>query len=148
MINLSETKSFSCGKEAIFEIIEDIRKLGLIKKEMKNLSVAREEPGLQIVDTEMIFFPLKIRSRLQYTTRPERYTELKQIKGLFKQYLCEYTITDTGLKSDLRISLKIKLPFFPLGFIISQLYKPICKLRLYREFSVIGKMIKQQKGNV
>jgi hypothetical protein len=152
MIELSATHIFGYGKNDIFHIIDDVHKLSGIKKEIKNYTIARDEHGLQIIDTvyKILFF--KNPCRLKYTAIPDRYTELKQIKGSFKLYECRYELDAlSGSKGEtgLTIKLRVILPYGPLGYIFSLFCKPILQGRIQKELQLIDKLLsKQQNTNV
>lgn len=140
MISLTATRKYRHTRQELFEAIDSIQKLGRIKRELGSFSIARNETGLQIIDARFSFILMKFESRLKYTAIPDRLTELKQIKGRLKEYTCAYTINETGSESDVTISLSIKLPYGPLGFLVSLLARPLYAYRLGRELKLLDKI--------
>lgn len=141
MISLTASRKFRHGKQELFEAIDNIQKLGRVKKDLGNYSVARNETGLQIIDTSFSFLIMKFSTRLKYTARPDRYTELRQIKGRLKEYACTYDIREEGIESEVIITLSIKLPYGPIGFLLGLINKPIYGFRLRRELKTLEKLL-------
>lgn len=128
-------------RKSFFSFLEDIHKLAVFKKEIRDYKVARDEEGLQIIDTDYRLPLLRIPTRLKYTTRPEKLAELKQIKGKFKEFLCTYRLEGAGANTELTIDLRVRLPYGPLGFILSPLFKPLMKSRLKNEIRTLEERI-------
>jgi len=143
MIEFQFSRSLFYTSAEVFEQIDNVRRLSRIKKEIRNYRIARDEAGLQIIDVIFGFPYFNMMSRLRYVTHPEKFCELKQIKGSFKEYLCLYTLKQSGLYTELMVYLKIKFPYGPLGFLISKMLMPIISLQLKRELGAIEKQLKQ-----
>ena len=143
MISLTASRKYRHTRQELFESIDSIQKLGRIKRELGSFSIARNETGLQIIDAQFSFILMKFESRLKYTAIPDRLTELKQIKGRLKEYTCAYNINETGSESEVLISLSIKLPYGPLGFLVSLLARPLYAYRLGRELKLLGKILEK-----
>ncbi len=141
MISLTASKKFRHTEQEIFEAIDNVRKLGRIKRELGEFTVARSETGLQIIDTRFSFIVMKFDSRLTYVTRPNQFAELKQIKGKLKKYTCTYTLRDEDLECEVIVNLSIKLPYGPLGFITALLAKPLYAFRLGRELRALERIL-------
>jgi hypothetical protein len=141
MISLTESRKYRHTQQELFDAIDSIQKLGRIKRELGSFSIARNETGLQIIDARFSFILMKFDSRLKYTAIPDRLTELKQIKGSLKEYSCSYTIREIGSESEVAISLSIKLPYGPLGFLVSLMARPLYAYRLGRELKLLGKLL-------
>lgn len=143
MIKLTVSKIYPSTKDELFNLIEDIHRLSIIKKEIAGYRIARDELGLQIIDTDYRLPFIKIASRLRYTIRPGKYTELKQTKGKFKNYVCKYSFKNGKGGIIMEINLIIQLPFGPFSYILSIIMKPAIKLRLLKELKTIGKLIEK-----
>jgi len=128
----------------VFEAIESVQKLARFKREISDFRLARDETGLQIIDTALRFIILKFDTRLKYTTMPNRHAELKKLKGRLKEYQCTYTITEKGNDTEITARLIIKLPFGPIGFLISLLARPLYSFRLKRELTLLKKNINER----
>ncbi len=143
MIEFWFSRSLLCTSAEVFEQIDNVRSLSRIKKGIRNFRIARDEAGLQIVDVIFGFPYCNMMSRLRYATHPEKSCELKQIKGSFKEYVCLYTLKQSGLYTELTVYLKIKFPYGPFGFLISKMLMPIVSLQLKSELGAIEKKLKQ-----
>ena len=146
MIRITITKSYNCLRQDLFSRFESVHILLGAKKNLSPPRIARDEPGLQIIDTSVRILFLGYASRLRYTTEPEKSAELKQIHGEFKEYLCRYEFSDAGIHTNLRVSLRIKFPLGPFGFILSLILKPIVKMQIKRELQRIEKHIRGLKA--
>ncbi len=142
MVRITLTRLFHCKKNELFDIISDIQRLSHIKKDIKEYQVIRDEPGLQIVDVDYNLSLMKVSTRLLYQTRPDMFAELKQIKGDFEKYHCRYNISDSDAGSLLGIDLTMKLPYGPLGFMISKMIKINLNMHLKRELKLIERLVK------
>lgn len=144
MIDISLSNKFPYSGDRVFEQIDTSLKLAKIKKEINEHRVARDEPGLQIIDNTFWVGFLKILSRMTYTTLSDNICELKQIKGHFREYSCVYTIRKRNGNSELEINLRIKLPYGPIGFLLSLMVEPFHKLRLKGEFKRLKKLLDEK----
>ncbi len=145
MIKLSLAQSYQCPPEDVFGRIDSIEKLLAIKKHVKRHRIARSEAGLQIVDASVRTLIGSVESRMKYTTRPEKYTELKQISGGFREFECRYSLKDAGTSTELRIDVMIRFRYWPYGFLKSVFLKPLFAARTRRELRSIGKIIRELK---
>ncbi len=143
MIRITLARSYHCDRDVLFNIISDIHKLSNIKKDIRGYKVVRDELGLQIVDVNYNLFLMQVNTRLSYITRPGMLAELKQIKGNFESFYCNYHIKDSGEGSILEIDLSLKLPYGPLGFIISKIKMINIRMNLTKELRSIEKLIKE-----
>ncbi len=138
-------KTLPFDKSNLFRLIEDIEMLSLIKKEIGRYTLARNEPGLQIVDTTLKFpFFIRLRSRLKYTTIPGRRAELKQIKGFLKSFECGYALEDAGEGTSVIVQCAIKFPYGIIGYFFSLIYAPLVSFRLSRELRLMEKYTASQ----
>ena len=144
MLEINLFKEYNCSKSELFELIDSIQKLSGIKRSLKNYRIARDEPGLQIIDNAFRIAFIKIYSRLRYTTQPDISSDLKQIKGGFKEYYCLYSLKTEGELTRLDIQLRIKLPYGPIGFIVRKLINPFYKIRLNKEMKAIKKLLNKK----
>ena len=147
MIRITLKKSYNCQRQDLFSQFQSMQKLLAVKKNFAAPRIARDEPGLQIIDTSVRILFLSYGSRLKYTTRPETSAEVKQIHGKFKEYLCLYEFTDSGIHTDLTVSLRMKFPLGPIGFLLSLLLKPVVSLQLKRELKRIEKQTREMKAH-
>lgn len=140
MISLTASRKYRHTRQELFEAIDSVQKLARVKRELGSFSVARNETGLQIIDAQFGFIVMKFESRLRYTSMPDRLTELKQIKGRLKEYVCTYTIREEGSETEVIINLSIRLPYGPVGFLVSLLARPLYAYRLGRELKLLDKI--------
>lgn len=140
MISLTASRKYRHTRQELFEAIDSVQKLARIKRELENFRVARSETGLQIIDARFGFIVVRFDTRLRYATWPDRSTELKQIKGRMKQYLCTYTIREEGSECEVIINLSIKLPYGPVGFLVSLLARPLYAWRIGHELKLLDKI--------
>jgi hypothetical protein len=147
MIRVTLKKSYNCQRQDLFSQFQSMQKLLAVKKNFAAHRIARDEPGLQIVDTSVRILFLSYGTRLKYTTRPETSAELKQIHGKFREYLCLYEFMDSGINTDLTVSLRIKFPLGPIGFLVSLLLKPVVLLQFKRELKRIEKQTREMKAH-
>ncbi|TAL37884.1 MAG: hypothetical protein EPN93_05285 [Spirochaetes bacterium] len=140
MIKIEIQRTLPFPLAGIFSRLDDIVKLRALKKDIRELSLVRSESGLQIADAT-IGLPLflSFRARLSCATRLEKYCELKQVKGEFREYLCIYELSDSQGGTDISVSVTIRFRF---GFamIISFLIEPLLRRRIEREFARIEKL--------
>jgi hypothetical protein len=145
MIEIFAVKTYDCVRQDVFNVIDDIHKLTGIRRDIGDYKIAREEHGLQIIDTAIRILFIRFPSRLKYTAMPGRYTELKQIKGSFKIYECTYSLKESAGKTDLSVKLRIQLPYGPIGYVISLMYSPIVRHRVQRELAKIEELVIKSK---
>ncbi len=145
MIKLSLIQTYNCPPEDVYGRIDSIEKLLSIKKHVKRHKIARSESGLQIIDASVRTLVGSVESRMKYTTRPEKYTELKQISGGFREFEYRYSLKDTGSGTELRIDARIRFRYWPYGFLKSVFLKPLFAARTRRELRSIGKIIRELK---
>lgn len=147
MIRFTLTKSYNCLRRDLFSRFESVHALLGTKKNLTTPRIARDEPGLQIIDTSVRILLMGYATRLKYTTEPEKSAELKQIHGKFKEYLCRYEFRDAGINTNLTVSLRIKFRLGPFGFLLSHLLKPVVKIQINRELQRIEKQIRELKAH-
>ena len=144
-MRLIQRKTLPLERSNLFRLIEDIEMLKLIKKEIAGYTLARNEPGLQIIDTVLKFpFFIRLRSRLKFTTMPGRRAELKQIKGSLKGYEVGYALEDAGEGTSVTIRCDYRFPFGIFGYLLSLVCAPFMNLRLSRELRLMEKYTASQ----
>lgn len=144
MIEIIISNNLPYTPDRVFEQLNTISELAKIKKELGGHHIARDEPGLQIIDNIFWVGFLKINSRLTFTTLSGNICELKQLKGRFKEYRCTYTVQNHNGSAELEINLRIKLPYGPLGFLLSILVKPFYTFRLNGEFKKLKRLLDEK----
>jgi len=142
MISINHQITIECTRDEIFRHFDSIEKLAYLKKEIGAYSVARSEPGLQIIDS-VVKFPMfiKTRARLKYTTVPDRSAELKCMKGGIKKYSCAYSLSDHGNATGVVVRLDLAFAFMSPGFLLSFLIAPLMRRRIKREFKLIERLM-------
>lgn len=144
MISIIKSKTIPLPARDVFESIESVQKLARFKREISNYRLARDETGLQIIDTNLGFIIMHFDTRLKYTTIPYHHAELKNLKGRLKEYSCIYTIANKRTETEITAHLNIKLPYGPFGFLVGFIAKPLYSYRLSRELSLLGKNLKER----
>ena len=141
MITLTASRKYRHTRQELFEAIDSIQK-SAHQRELGSFSIARENEPASGFDARFSFILMKFELRVNYCdSRPAH--ELKQIKGRLKEYTCAYNINETGSESEVIISLGIRLPYGPLGFLVSLLARPLYAYRLGRELKLLGKIMEK-----
>ncbi len=142
MISICQITAFKHRPIEIFQYLENIEKLSVIKKDIGPYSIARDEHGLQIIDSVMRFpFFITARGRFKYTTMPGKSAELKLLKGGMRQFICTYSLSDRGGETGIEARLRMSFPYTSPGFVLSFLIAPLMKRRIAREFKLLEKLI-------
>lgn len=135
MIDIELSRTYQGTKTELFGYIDTVHKLAAVKAAIRPFRTARDEAGLQIIDTAIPVLLFRLSTRLRYTTNPDKYGELEQIKGSFSSYLCRYTLEGSASSITLRARLVIRYPLGPIGFIMGIIFRPLEKFRLGRELA-------------
>ena len=139
MIKIDIQRTIPYPRAGVFTHLEDIRTLSTLKKDIRDITLVRNEPGLQIADAQIrLPFFQSFDARLSCTTRLEKYCELKQVKGGFREYLCIYNLADTPRGTDISVSLTIRFPLGPAA-LLSYVIAPFMRMRLENELLRIEK---------
>ncbi len=137
MIDIQISRTYQGTVAELFGAIDTVHKLAAVKPSLGRYRTARDEAGLQIIDTALPYVFLRLSTRLRYTTNTEKYCELEQIKGSFSAYSCRYTFRASGASVALTVRLMVSFPLGPIGFLLGLLFAPLEKFRLSRELSRI-----------
>jgi hypothetical protein len=139
MIKIELQRTLPFPRSEVFTHLDNIRSLSTLKKDVKSYSLVRDEPGLQIADSQIrLPFFLSFNSRLSCTTRLEKYCELKQVKGDFREYLCVYKLSDSPQGTIVSVSLVIRFPLGPAA-LLAYMVAPFMRRRLEGELHRIEK---------
>jgi hypothetical protein len=139
MIKIELERTLPYQRSEVFTHFENIQSLSTLKKDVKSFSLVRDEPGLQIADSHIrLPFFLSFKSRLSCTTRLEKYCELKQVKGDFREYLCIYKLSDSPQGTSISVSLVIRFPLGPAA-LLAYMVAPLMRRRLEGELHRIEK---------
>ena len=139
MINVKLTKTYFRSAADIFNAINHINKLARLKTDIHNYRIARDEEGLQLIDVDIRFIVKRFPVRLKYTAVPQKYCELKILKGNLKQYEYRYTVTGDSVSATVTAQCTIKLPFR--YFIVALLVRAIIKRRIKKELTLLEKIL-------
>ncbi|HSV96716.1 MAG TPA: SRPBCC family protein [Spirochaetota bacterium] len=141
MIKARLRTTLSCSPKEAFRHFESIASLGALKKELLGARIARREPGLEIADAHLRFpFFKHAAARLKYTTVPETYAELKQIKGPLSEYRWAFSFSGIGGNTRVDVEVAIRLPLGPMGFILGLVIGPFIKRKMRRELTTLEKL--------
>jgi len=141
MITVRLRTTLSCSPGEAFGHFESIAALGGLKKELVGARIVRSEPGLEIADA-ILRLPVFIRAaaRLKYTTVPETFAELKQIKGPFAEYRWTYSFGEIGGMARVDTEAMIRLPLGPIGFLLGLAIGPGIRGKMRRELKTLEKL--------
>jgi hypothetical protein len=142
MIIIKIQKALPFARHTVFGRLEDFESLSRVRGDIGRYRIVRSEPGLQIVDADVLL-PFFIRApiRLKYTTIPVKYAELKRLKGALSEYECRYSLTDSNGGTMLAMDLSIRFRVGPLEFFISPILRPLMKRRMAREVKLMEKKL-------
>ena len=141
MITARLRTTLSCSPKEAFRHFESVAALGSIKKELIGARIARSEPGLEIADAKLrLPFFIRVSARLKYTTIPEAYAELKQIRGPLAEYRFAYTFREIGGIARIDAEAAIRLPFGPIGFILELAFGPCIRRKMRRELTTLERL--------
>ncbi len=142
MVKVIVSHSYPKKPGEVFSAINHINKLARIKTDIKSYRIARDEEGLQLIDVDVRFILKHFPLRLKYTTVPNKYCELKLLKGALKRYEYRYTITGNDEVTTVAIECSMRLPFR--YFIVAPLVRAIIKRRIKKELTLLGKILQTQ----
>lgn len=142
MVKVIESHSYPNKAGEVFSAINHINKLARIKTDIRSYRIARDEEGLQLIDVNVRFILKHFPLRLKYTAVPNKYCELKMLKGALKYYEYRYSITGNGEATMVTIECSVRLPFR--YFIVAPLVGAIIKRRIKKELTLLEKILQTQ----
>ncbi len=141
MIKARLRTTLSCSPKEAFRHFENVAALVALKKELLGARIARSEPGLEIVDAVLrLPFFMRMSARLKYTTVPETFAELKQIKGPLPEYRWAFSFSEIGGNARIEVEAVIRLPLGPIGFMLGLIISPGIKRKMRRELITLEKL--------
>ncbi|MGQ9842620.1 MAG: hypothetical protein ACUVRK_03555 [Spirochaetota bacterium] len=139
MVKVILSQSYHHSVAKVFSTLDHINKLARLKTDLHSYRIARDEEGLQLIDVDIRFILKRFSLRLTYTAVPQKYCELKMLKGSLKQYEYRYTVKNDSVFTTVTVQCIIKLPFR--YFIVAPLVRAIIKSRIKRELSLLEKIL-------
>ncbi|MEJ5361070.1 MAG: SRPBCC family protein [Spirochaetota bacterium] len=139
MTKVVQSQSFNCSAAEVFAALDHINKLARLKTDLRSYRIARDEEGLQLIDVNVRFFIKRYPLRLKYTAVPNKYCELKMLKGALKHYEYRYTVMGDNASATVTVECSIKLPFR--YFIVAPLLRAILNGRIKKELSLLKKIL-------
>ncbi len=128
----------------VFKAVNHIDALARLKADIKHYRIARDEEGLQLVDADISFLLKRYHLRLTYTCVPDKYCELKMLKGTIKRYEYCYELKRDDAATIVTVSCHIALPL--LYCIAQPLLYIRLKRRMKKELLLLQKLL-QTKNN-
>jgi len=139
MVKVILSQSYHYPLAKVFSALDHINKLARLKSDLHSYRIARDEEGLQLIDVDIRFLLKRFPMRLKYTAVPQKYCELKILKGNLKQYEYRYTVTGDSVSATVTAQCTIKLPFR--YFIVAPLVRAIIKRRIKKELTLLEKIL-------
>lgn len=139
MVKVILSQSYHHPVAKVFSILDHINKLARLKTDLHSYRIARDEEGLQLIDVDIRFILKRFPIRLAYTAVPQKYCELKMLKGSFKQYEYRYTVRGDSVFTTVTVQCTIKLPFK--YFIVAPLVRAIIKRRIEKELTLLERIL-------
>jgi len=139
MVKIILSQSYHYPVAKVFSALDHINKLARLKSDLHSYRIARDEEGLQLIDVDIRFLLKRFPLRLKYTAVPQKYCELKMLKGSLKQYEYRYTVKGDSISTTITAQCSIKLPFR--YFIVAPILRAIIKRRIKKELSLLEKIL-------
>lgn len=139
MVKVILSQSYHHPVAKVFSTLDHINKLARLKTDLHSYRIARDEEGLQLIDVDIRFIVKRFPLRLTYTAVPQKYCELKMLKGRLKQYEYRYTVKGDSVLTTVTVQCLIKLPFR--YFIVAPFVRAIIKRRIKKELTLLEKIL-------
>ena len=139
MIKVILSQNFNASAAEDFAALDHINKLARLKTDLRSYRIARDEEGLQLIDVDVRFIVKQFPLRLKYTAVPNKYCELKMLKGALKQYEYRYTVMGDNVSATVTVECSIRLPFR--YFLVTPILRAILKRRIKKELLLLEKIL-------
>lgn len=139
MVKVILAQSYQYPVAKVFSALDHIDKLARLKNDLHSYRIARDEEGLQLIDVDIRFILKRFPVRLKYTAVPQKYCELKMLKGSLRQYEYRYTVTGDSISATVTVQCQVRLPLR--YFIVAPLISAIVKRRIKKELTLLEKIL-------